>query len=59
MKSKSVRKKSDDAQDIEDLRAAMKRNGEKPGVPWERVKKELGLDFPRSQTEFGNEGKTS
>ena len=57
MKSKFMRKNSEDAEDLKNLRAAVKRNEKKPGVPWEKVKEELGLDSPRSQTEFGNEGK--
>jgi hypothetical protein len=39
-----LRERLEDMQDLMDLRAAVKRNGKKPGVPWEKVKKELGLD---------------
>ena len=34
----------EDMEDLMELRAAIKRNAGKPGVPWERVKKELDLD---------------
>ena len=39
-----LRERIEDMEDLMDLRAAVKRNGKKPGVPWEKVKKELGLD---------------
>jgi hypothetical protein len=34
----------EDMEDLIELRAAIKRNAGKPGVPWEQVKKELDLD---------------
>jgi hypothetical protein len=30
-------------EDLRDLNAAIERNGDKPGVPWSEVKRELGL----------------
>ncbi len=39
-----LRERIEDMEDLMDLRAAVKRNGKKPGVPWEKVKKELGLN---------------
>jgi hypothetical protein len=34
----------DDMEDLMELRAAVDRNGDKPGIPWEQVKAELELD---------------
>jgi len=31
-------------EDLYELREAVKRNNGKPGIPWEKVKKELDLD---------------
>jgi hypothetical protein len=33
----------DDLEDLRDLNAAIQRNAEKPGIPWAKVKKEIGL----------------
>ena len=44
MQVRLLRERIEDMEDLMDLRAAVKRNGRKPGVPWEKVKKELGLD---------------
>jgi hypothetical protein len=39
----------EDLQDIQALRRAKKRNGGKPGTPWEIVAKELGIKPPRKR----------
>jgi hypothetical protein len=39
-----LRERLEDMEDLMDVRAAIKRNGKKPGTSWEKVKKELGLD---------------
>ncbi len=39
-----LRERLEDMEDLMDLRTAVKRNGKKPGTPWSKVKKELGLD---------------
>jgi hypothetical protein len=39
-----LRERIEDMEDLMDLRAAVKRNGKKPGMSWDKVKKELGLD---------------
>ena len=33
-----------DMEDLIELRAAVERNAGKPGIPWEQVKSELGID---------------
>ena len=47
-KGKAVlRELRDTLEDLDDrleLARAIKRNGNKPGIPWEQAKKELGLD---------------
>ena len=40
---RSLRERIEDMEDLLDLRAAVKRNGKKPGIPWAKAKKELGL----------------
>lgn len=39
-----LQERLEDIEDLIELRAAVKRNKGKPGVPWERVKAELELD---------------
>jgi hypothetical protein len=39
-----LQERIEDMEDLIELRGAIKRNAGKPGVPWERVKKELDLD---------------
>jgi hypothetical protein len=39
----SLRRKVEDLEDLRDLNAAIERNAGKPGIPWNEVKKELGL----------------
>ncbi len=39
-----LRERVEDLEDLCELRAAVERNAGKPGIPWEKVKKELGLD---------------
>lgn len=38
-----LRTRVEDLEDLRDLNAAIERNGGKPGMPWNQVKKELGL----------------
>ncbi len=38
-----LRRRVEDLEDLRDLNAAIERNAGKPGVPWDEVKKELGL----------------
>jgi hypothetical protein len=35
----------EDLEDRLELARAKRRNGNRPGIPWEQAKKELGLDF--------------
>ncbi len=37
-----LRRRVEDLEDLRDLNAAIERNAGKPGVPWDRVRKELG-----------------
>ena len=39
-----LQKRIEDMDDLIELRDAIERNAGKPGVPWEQVKAELGLD---------------
>jgi hypothetical protein len=39
-----LQERIEDMEDLIELRAAIKRNAGKPGVPWQHVKKELDLD---------------
>jgi hypothetical protein len=39
-----LRERVEDLEDLRDLREAVKRNGDKPLIPWSRAKKELGID---------------
>jgi len=41
---KKPKKRIEDMEDLIELRDAIERNAGKPGVPWEQVKAELGLD---------------
>ena len=36
-----LRHRVEDLEDLRDLNAAIERNGGKPGIPWNQVKKEL------------------
>ena len=38
-----LRRRVEDLEDLRDLNAAIERNADKPGVPWNEVKRELGL----------------
>jgi hypothetical protein len=38
-----LRRRVEDLEDLRDLNAAIERNAGKPGVPWNEVKKDLGL----------------
>ena len=39
-----LRERVEDMGGLGDLNAAIKRNGNKPGIPWAQAKQELGLD---------------
>ena len=39
-----LRDRIEDMEDLLELRSAIERNAGKPGVPWDRVREELGLD---------------
>jgi hypothetical protein len=39
-----LQERIEDMEELMELRGAINRNAGKPGVPWERVKKELDLD---------------
>ena len=41
---RELRDTLEDLDDRLDLARAIKRNGNKPGIPWAQAKKELGLD---------------
>ncbi|MBI2928121.1 MAG: hypothetical protein HYY24_20815 [Verrucomicrobia bacterium] len=41
---RELRETLEDLEDRIELARAKKRNGNKPGIPWEQAKKELGLD---------------
>jgi len=38
-----LRDRVEDLEDARELDSAIRRNGDKPLIPWEQVKKELGL----------------
>jgi len=38
-----LRARVDDLEDLRDLNAAVARNGNKPGIAWDKAKAELGL----------------
>lgn len=38
-----LRRRVEDLEDLRDLNSAIERNAGKPGIPWVRLKKELGL----------------
>ena len=38
-----LRNRVEDLEDLRDLKAAIKRNAGKPGIPWTEAKKEVGL----------------
>jgi hypothetical protein len=40
----SLRERVEDLEDARDLEEAIRKNGDKPLIPWEQAKKELGLD---------------
>ncbi len=40
---RQLRRRVEDLEDLHELNAAIKRNGGKPGIPWNQAKKELGL----------------
>jgi len=39
-----LQERLEDLEDLMELRAAVERNGGRPGVPWEQVKTEAGLE---------------
>ena len=39
-----LQERLEDMEDLMELRAAVERNADKPGIPWEQVKAELDLD---------------
>jgi hypothetical protein len=39
-----LQERLEDMEDLMELRAAVERNGGKPGMPWEQVKAELEVD---------------
>ena len=40
-----LRERIEDLEDARELDAAMRRNGDKPLVPWDQARKDLGLEF--------------
>ena len=40
-----LRERIEDLEDSREIDAAIRRNGDKPLVPWEQAKEELGLSF--------------
>ena len=40
-----LRERVEDLEDARELDAAIRRNGDKPLIPWDQAKKELGLGF--------------
>jgi hypothetical protein len=40
----SLRERVEDLEDARDLEKAIRGNGDKPLIPWDQAKKELGLD---------------
>jgi hypothetical protein len=41
----SLRDRVEDLEDARELEVAIQRNGEKPLIPWDQVKKDLGFEF--------------
>jgi hypothetical protein len=39
-----LRERVEDLEDLRDLKEAIQRNGDKPLIPWTRVKRELNID---------------
>ena len=46
------RDRLEDMDDRLEMARARQRNGDKPGIPWEQAKKELGLDDLKSHSEL-------
>ena len=40
-----LRQRVEDLEDARELDAAIRRNADKPLIPWDQAKKELGLEF--------------
>ena len=40
-----LRERVEDLEDARELDAAIRRNADKPLIPWDQAKKELGLEF--------------
>ncbi len=40
-----LRERVEDLEDARELEAAIRRNGDKPLIPWDQAKKDLGLEF--------------
>lgn len=47
-----LQERVEDMEDLLELRAAVERNGSKPGTPWEKVKAELESDKSSNSTKF-------
>jgi hypothetical protein len=39
-----LRERIEDLEDLRDLREAVRRNGDKPLIPWSRAKKQINID---------------
>ncbi|MDA1275432.1 MAG: hypothetical protein O2960_15530 [Verrucomicrobia bacterium] len=44
-----LRQRVEELEDLRDLNAAIERNADKPGIPWEQVCKEFGWGFAKEQ----------
>ena len=40
-----LRERVEDLEDARELDAAIRRNGDRPLIPWDQAKKDLGLEF--------------
>jgi len=43
-KVRDLQERIEDMEDLMELRAAVERNGAKPGIPWDKAKAELDID---------------
>jgi len=41
---RELRERMEDLEDLMELRAAVERNAEKPGIPWDQAKARLDID---------------
>jgi hypothetical protein len=46
-----LRERLEDVEDLIELRSAIERNAGRPGVPWEKVKTDLDLDWSGIETQ--------